>query len=262
MKRVVFAAALTCAGLMANGAQASVNFLLGAVLTGASATASDGVGVDSKSKMGNAGTFNFSDLIPGITASSFVSAHSGEGRAAASADDLETLTLTASAPDSGAFDFTGLTHAALGAAASSSAYAEAGANGALGLYVFAVVGEPTPFVVTYATTGSTDAGLSYLAFLKTSSSFVGAFGAGANDSGTVSYLLNPGDYVFGVLELGSKYGPDSIYAGEPGDSLTGESSGTFRWTSAVPEPATWVAISAGFLAMAFVARRRRTVLAA
>ena len=255
--RNVVVAALAMASFANSGAHAAVNFEWAGASTGAAAFASsEGYPPDSKTNYQIGSTSNFSDLIPGLVVQSQASAVSGVGLSAVGALDTETVTIAAVTPSSGVIRFSGATSAGLGPEANGSA--SAGSPAALAFYKFSVTGDPVGFRIDYATSGDNPAPMSYLGFLVSGAlAPVGVLHVGASDSGTVSYRLNPGDYLFGVLELAGSYAPDHLLNTTPGALMTGFSTGVFTFSDPVPEPSTWVMTGLGFGAFALAAARRR-----
>ncbi len=256
MKKAVVAA-LAMASFAVGGAHAAINFELAGASTGASAFASsDGFAPDSTMNYQINSTSNFGDLVSGLIVQNQASAVSGVGSSAISALDTETVTIAAISPSSGSIRFAGATSAGLGPEASGSA--SAGSPGAIAYYKFSITNDPIWFTIDYATAGDNPAPLSYLGILSNGTSApVGLLHVGANDSGTASYHLDPGHYVFSVLESASSYAPDYLSNSTPGALLTGSSMGVFTFSDPVPEASTWIMMGLGFGAFALVAARRR-----
>ena len=258
MKKAVFAAALAFASFAANGVgYASVNFISAGVSVGASAWASsDGVSVDSHIGHSSGQATNFADLLAGLSVSAHASAYSGVSTQSAASDSVNAVTIKATSPGVGYIEFVGSASASLG---SEVAGGFAGASNAqsLAFYIFSVTSAPYPFVVNYETSGSNDAVFSYDAFLLAPSSLVDYIPVGDNDAGMASYTLDPGYYLFGILQFQGAHSGDSVLATDPGSTLNGESLARFDFNAAVPETSTWVMLGLGLTAVGIVAAKRR-----
>ena len=187
-------------------------------------------------------TRTLTSFAPSVLAAASAQADSYDdaGDLSATATGLEETAAKFSSAAAGTIDLAGITSATVNDAMST---AEAYSEGQGSTYSFSV-DTRSRFDLTYLYTESAPisyANSVYIGDMTSGSTVYSASPAGINTSGALSFLLDPGSYVFNVY---TEVGDDAYASGGTDAFGNHEEYYTFN-ISAAPEPASWALMLAG-----------------